>query len=289
MVPAPPSGLSVTGSGSGLTNGPVTIGGKGQPGDTVQVYGSSTGPDGTIGPVALAAGTITVGSDGSWSVSGTAAQLGLPDGQWVFWSTESSGGLTSAPSGKTPALMVDTTPPKITIGGDGFTTGGTVVSGGIPTFTIGDPTDGQGNQGSGVNGSATTYTLDGNPYVPGTPVTAVGQHTLSVYACDNAGNCTSSTVEFTVVPAPPSGLSVTGSGSGLTNGPVTIGGKGQPGDTVQVYGSSTGPNGTIGPVALAAGTITVGSDGSWSLSARPRSWVSQTASGCSGQRSPRTG
>ncbi len=94
--------------------------------------------------------------------------------------------------------MVDTTPPKITIGGDGFTTGGFVASGGIPTFTIGDPTDGQGNQGSGVNGSATSYTVDGNPYTPGTAVTDLGPHTLVVHACDNAGNCSTQSLKFTV-------------------------------------------------------------------------------------------
>ena len=197
VTPAPPTGLNVDGSNSSGTNGPIAITGQGEPGDTVQVYASCTGPSGTQGPLQLSTGTITVDDSGNWSLSGPAAQLGLSDCQWTFWATESWNGLTSDPSTRTQAFTVDTTPPAISIEG-GYANGGFAATGGTPQVTISDPTDGEGNPGSGVNGSATTYTLDGRPYTTGAPITDLGPHTLVVSACDNAGNCTTTTSKFTV-------------------------------------------------------------------------------------------
>ncbi len=47
------------------------------------------------------------------------------------------------------------------------------------------------------------YTLDGEPYTPGTPIAAEGAHVVSAYAVDKAGNSASKSVSFTIDKTPP--------------------------------------------------------------------------------------
>ena len=86
-------------------------------------------------------------------------------------------------------VVQDTTPPTITLSGvtDGESSNAPPI---VPIFSAGD-----------ANLASVAATLDGAPFVSGTPVTAEGSHSLVIIAADTAGNQSSVTVHFTMVRA----------------------------------------------------------------------------------------
>jgi hypothetical protein len=96
---------------------------------------------------------------------------------------------------KSITVNLDTTAPQITING---VTGGQYYKTVTPTISITD-----------TNLDTSSITLDGQPYVSGTAITASGAHTLLVNAADKAGNTASKSVSFTVDNAAPT-ISITG-------------------------------------------------------------------------------
>ena len=100
----------------------------------------------------------------------------------VATGTDLGGNVTT----KSVHFTVDTIAPTITI--TGVTNGVTYTASVTPVITISD-----------ANLVSSTTTLDGKPYISGTPITAQGKHTLSVSASDCAGNQSSKSVSFTVI------------------------------------------------------------------------------------------
>jgi large repetitive protein len=139
--------------------------------------------------------------DGGSQQSGGSVSVPAPAGHSddgthtvAYWSVDSAG---NAESQNSATVKIDTIAPAISFGG-GYANGGFAAAGTPAQVSIGDPSDPHGNPGSGVDNAKTTYTLDGNPYTAGSPITAVGPHTLVVSACDHAGNCSRATTKFTV-------------------------------------------------------------------------------------------
>lgn len=109
------------------------------------------------------------------------------DGEWViyFRSVDEAGNVEDTSS---VTVRLDTKPPAVGVtgvGNSGVYTGPT-----IPKVTCGDPT------------ATLVITLNGKPYVPGTPVSAVGSYTLRIQATDPAGNVTVVEVKFQIIAAP---------------------------------------------------------------------------------------
>lgn len=130
---------------------------------------------------------LALGGSGSWSLT----LAGLADGAHTLsvrardrWDNES----VSA----SVAFAVDATAPLIALGGiaEGALTNQIV----LPTVTISDVH---------LDSAQTRVELNGAPYVSGTPVTADGSYTLSVYARDRAGNETLASLHFTLDRTPP--------------------------------------------------------------------------------------
>ncbi|MBI5525176.1 MAG: hypothetical protein HY897_02500 [Deltaproteobacteria bacterium] len=83
------------------------------------------------------------------------------------------------------SFVLDTVPPAIDI--QGVEEGVVDYPGVAATITVSD-----------LHPDTWSATLDGNPYMSGTPITAVGSHVLVVNAADKATNGASRTVSFTV-------------------------------------------------------------------------------------------
>jgi hypothetical protein len=94
---------------------------------------------------------------------------------------------------------------------------------------------------SDANLLSSALTLDGLPYVAGTPVTASGPHALQVEARDKAGNTAVSMLHFTLTPAP---LQLSGS---VSVAPKEV----QAGAQVAVTQSLVNGGAALGEVALA--------------------------------------
>lgn len=161
----------------------------------------------TVTPTVFISGQInhSITLDGQPFVSGTPIST---DGTHTLSITASDDANNFAARTFTFGVQVDRTPPTIAISGvlDGASYAATVT----PTVSI----SGQSTQ---------TVTLDGQPFISGTPVSADGTHTLSAWARDTNGNSASTSVTFGInktKPAPT--VSITGvSGNELRNTPVT--------------------------------------------------------------------
>jgi RHS repeat-associated protein len=83
-------------------------------------------------------------------------------------------------------LVRDSTPPQISVSGvaDGLISSAASVT---PIFTVTDAHPG-----------TSSATLDGSPFVSGTPVTAEGDHVLVISAVDQPGNAASAQIHFTL-------------------------------------------------------------------------------------------
>ncbi|MCL4479366.1 MAG: carboxypeptidase regulatory-like domain-containing protein [Deltaproteobacteria bacterium] len=119
--------------------------------------------------------------NGNPYVSGTPIST---DGNDVLTATGSD--LGGNATTKSVHFKVDTIAPLITI--TGITDGVAYTSSVTPVISISD-----------ANLINSTITLDGIPYISGTPITEQGKHILSVSASDCAGNQSAESVSFTVM------------------------------------------------------------------------------------------
>lgn len=153
------------------------------PADVI-VEGDTTG-GATPGAVGLGAATVTDVADSSPAISNDAPGFyPLGDTTVTFTATDDSGNASSC---QVTVTVVDTTPPTITIAG--VAEGAEYDNEVTPTVTIEDSV-------SGVDTSSVS--LDGAPWVSGSPITKPGLHTLTVEATDRAGNSASASVSFKV-------------------------------------------------------------------------------------------
>ncbi|MGE7207666.1 Ig-like domain-containing protein, partial [Sphingomonas sp. NPDC019816] len=209
----------------------ATVTGTGEPGATVRVVGAN-------GQVI---GTVTVGSDGSFTVPLSPA---LTNGETLSVDQVDGAGNTSPAATLTAADTTAPTAPTAAIDGQGTAVTGTGEPG--ATVTVRDPA-GQ------VIGTA-NVDAQGNYTLPlTTPQTAGG--TLTVTQSDAAGNAspaTSITAPDTSIPdtTPPAAPVVTVSADG-----TALTGTGEPGATVQVTDAAGQP----------IGTATVGADGGFTV------------------------
>lgn len=139
--------------------------------------------------------TVTLTRNGVPVVGWTSGQTLTDDGLYVLHvEAEDAAGNMAAP--QTYTFTIDQTAPVIVVTGiaNGVTYPGTVT----PQVTITGATE-------------STITLNGQPYVSGTPVTTPGTYTLVVTAADAAGNQASTTITFTITAntAPPTPLNLT--------------------------------------------------------------------------------
>lgn len=86
------------------------------------------------------------------------------------------------------ALTIDQTPPVIVV--SGVSDGASVPSPAVPEVTVDD-----------ANPGTLVVTIDGAPFLSGTPLPEAGDYVLDAKAVDLAGNVTESSVAFTVDPA----------------------------------------------------------------------------------------
>jgi hypothetical protein len=147
-----------------------------------------------VAPVVDITETNLDGSDATLSKDGEPAVPFVPgttitaDGAYVFsgnaW--DCAGNATS----RSAAFVVDQTPPVITVTG--------VFAGG--TFSLGVAANIEVTDRYLV--TPWTVTLDGVPYVSGTPINDPGAHVLFVSASDFAGNTATTTINFSIVSEP---------------------------------------------------------------------------------------
>jgi flagellar hook assembly protein FlgD/fibronectin type 3 domain-containing protein len=107
----------------------------------------------------------------------------LPDGAHsvVVQATDTAGNMATSGS---RSFIVDNTPPQITITG---VTAGQYSASVTPVISVVD---------AALDTSTTT--LNGTPYVSGTPIISDGNYTLTVTAVDKAGNTAASSIQFTL-------------------------------------------------------------------------------------------
>ncbi len=152
----------------------------------------------------------------------------------------------------TRAFQIKTTGPvvEILLGGVPLGTGKTFFAPITPDIRTNEPLSGPG-------AATLTATLDGAPYVPGTPIAAAGPHTLTASVVDAAGTPASDTASFTIDTSGGPSVAITSPVDGAT----------LPGPTVDVSGTvsaahAAGPtivrvNGRAAPVPDAGGTWTL--------------------------------
>jgi len=236
IVPSAPVITSPT-DGTSTSNNKPTISGTGQAGDTVTVY------DGTT-----AIGTATVGSNGSWSMTVTAA---LADGKNVITATQTDSGGNVSGASNTVNLTIVPSAPVITSPTDGISTNnnkptisGTGQAGDTVTVYDGTTTIGTATVGSNGSWSMTV-----------TAALADGKNVITATQTDSGGNVSgaSNTVNLTIVPSAPV-ITAPADGTITNNNKPTIKGTGEAGATVTVYDNGT-----------SIGTALVQSDGTWSL------------------------
>ncbi len=262
LSPASDSGVL----GDDLTNvtTPV-ITGTGTAGDTVNLYDGDS-----ITPV----GTATVGDDGTWSITPSAA---LAAGSHSLTTTETNAAGTASSASIPLVISIDTSvpvalsTPVLSPASDSGVLGDDLTNVTTPVIT------GTGTAGDTVNlydgdsitpiGTATVGD-DGTWSITPTITLGTGVHDLTTTETNAAGtfSAVSSALALTIntnVPSVPSDLTLTpASDSGVLGDDLTnvttpvITGTGTAGDTVNLYdGDSTTP----------VGTATVGDDGTWSI------------------------
>lgn len=250
-----PNGTSTSDSTPALTG--VTT-----PGSLVTLYNGTT-------PI----GSVVAGVDGQWRFTPDS----LVDGSYTFSATvtDASGNVTQTPA---ITLIIDTVPPagagNLNLSDGVGTTSEPILSGGVTNNTT--PTlSGTAEPGSTVtirdgDTELGTVTAGNNgEWSFTTPALGEGDHSLTTVVTDAAGNAgpASSPIEFGIDTTPPAVAGdvqlINNSGStpqpiisgGATNNtsPV-LSGSAEPGSTVTIYDGET-----------AIGSVTAGSDGSWSF------------------------
>ena len=215
--------------------------GTGEAGDAVVV------DDGTGKQVC----TATVGTDGSWACTPSA----LPDGTYAMTAQQTDAAGNRSDPSHPVALVIDTTKPDapaITAPAAGAATSAErpVVSGtGEPNASL-TVTDGT------TTVCVTTVTAAGTWTCTAQTVLKDGPHTLSATQTDAAGNTSDpGTTTVTIDSTPPAApvIATPTSGSATANPQPSVGGTGEPGDTVTV---------AEGTATLC--TATVDGNGDWS-------------------------
>jgi subtilase family serine protease len=176
------------------------------PAITIQGFADGEVRSGTVTPVIVIVDESPVTSEvtleGAPFASGTEIEL---DGEYVVsvHAVDEAGHESTAAA----AFTIDTLAPSIAISGvtDGLLTSGVV----IPLITITDP-----------HLATSSATLDGAAYSSGTPISADGEHVLTVHATDRAGNPAQSIVRFTIDRTPPAVVVAGVTDLGVYPGPV---------------------------------------------------------------------
>ena len=250
-------------SGGVTNNTTPTLSGTAEPGSTVTIRDGDT-----------ELGTVTVGSNGSWSF--TTPPLGEGDHSLTTVVTDAAG--NAGPASSPIEFGIDTTPPAVAgdvqlINNSGSTPQ-PIISGGATNNTS-PVLSGSAEPGSTVTiydgetaiGSVTVGS-DGSWSFP-VPTLDEGDHSLTTTVTDAAGNTgqASAPIEFAVDTIPPAAASqlVLTDSVGNETGPVAGGstiddsspelsGQAEPGSIVQIYDGGT-----------LLGSVAVNADGSWSF------------------------
>ncbi|MCL4295639.1 MAG: hypothetical protein KJ077_07920 [Anaerolineae bacterium] len=224
--------------GGEVTPGQVALTGTGEPGSEIEVV-----VDGQV------VGKTTVGGDGTWSYTADLPEPG--DYQISVQSVDADGQVIAASE---PAALALTAPPATAPTLDqpsGELTAGpvTLTGSGEPGSQVEVVVDGQ-VVGQATVGDDGTWSLDAE-------LSPAGDYEITVQSVDADGQvlAASESVNLTVAEkAVPPTLDLPD--GGLTGGPVTLSGTGEPGSEVEVV--------IDGQVV---GKTTVGSDGTWSYTA----------------------
>jgi VCBS repeat-containing protein len=253
--------VQLSNGGSTHDNTP-TLSGLATAGALITLYNGST-----------VLGSVVAGSDGQWTFTPAA----LADGSYAFHAsvTDTSGNVTQTP---VITITVDTVPPAaaggVTLSDNDGSTLQPIASGGATNSTTpvlsgtAEPgstvtvRDGDTILGTATVGSNGTWSFT-------SPTLTEGGHSITATVTDAAGNVgpTSSPITFTVDTQAPAGASnvVISDNVGGSTGPITAGsttddntptlsGNGEVNAIVKIYDGST-----------LLGSVTVGSDGTWSF------------------------
>ena len=238
VMPPNPVAPTIASPPSATISTTITVSGTGVAGDAITLY------DG-----ALVVGTTTVASNGSWSLTLSLA-LGAhtlsatqTDAVWPLTSGYSSTASFTIYAQPAPPAITSISTPAPTKTTSQVTVAGTGVAG--ETITLYDGSTAIGTATVAANG---TWSLKVN--------LAVGVHTLTATQTLTAGVTSnlSAAASVTVYPPPPVAPTINAPAPATISSSVTLSGTGVAGDLVTLYDG-----------ALAVGTVTVGSNGSWSL------------------------
>lgn len=154
----------------------------------------------------------------------------------------------------TRTFEVKTTGPvvEILLGGVPLSTGKTFFAPITPDIRTNEPLSGPG-------AATLTATLDGAPYVPGTPIAAAGPHTLTASVVDAAGTPASDTASFTIDTSGGPSVAITSPIDGAT---LT-------GPTVDVSGTVSAAHATGQTTVRVNGRAAIVDGTTWSLTALP--------------------
>ncbi len=154
----------------------------------------------------------------------------------------------------TRAFQVKTAGPvvEILLGGVPLSTGKTFFAPITPDIRTNEPLSGPG-------AATLTATLDGAPYVPGTPIAAAGPHTLTASVVDAAGTPASDTASFTIDTSGGPSVAITSPIDGTT----------LPGPTVDVSGTVSAAHAAGPTIVRVNGRVATVSGTNWSLAALP--------------------
>ncbi len=192
------------------------------------VYGTTVTPVVTV--TDSHPGTQTITLNGQTFTSGTPVSA---EGSYTLAvsATDAAGNQSSL----TVTFALDKTPPVITVGG--VTNGATYTAPVTPVVTVTDAHPG-----------TVTATLNGQPFVSGTQVSAAGNYQLQVAAVDAAGNQSQAGVSFAIEAAAPPALTFTKTAALLVdadgNGVVS------PGDTLKYTLTLTNTGGPANAVTV---------------------------------------
>ncbi|UKA63940.1 OmpL47-type beta-barrel domain-containing protein [Arthrobacter sp. FW306-04-A] len=250
-----PQGSTPTGSSSG-TNVTIswttvtTPGGHNVAGYTIARYSSPTG------------GTkVAAGGGCAGTVSGLSCiEQSVPDGTWYYTVTPVIQLWTGAESARSAVVAIDTTPPTISVTSISPTPNGAGWNNTSPVTVNLGATD----TGSGV--ASIKYTVDGGSTVTVNAATAAvnvsgnGNHTVSYFATDVAGNSSNSQTQTVKIAVPtisaPAYVNIANKG----NVPVT--GTAEPGASVTLTVTDAGQVHTVTPQPVTAD----GTSGAWNIS-----------------------
>lgn len=191
-----------------------------------EIYGASVMPHVAVTDPSLDPATVSIQLDNQPYVSGTAVTA---EGAHTL-SVSASDKLSHAAQ-TSVNFSIDTLSPVIVVAG--VSDGGIYGTGVTPVVTVTDPH---------LNASSVVMTLNGQPYVSGTPVDQEGPYTLAVSAADTLGHTVQQSFAFRLDFFPPA-ITVTG---------VEEGG---------VYGGAVTPVVTVSNPDLNASSVSIQLDG----------------------------